>query len=280
MKEKRRMAFLSVVLAVSVLLAGIPALEVNADTNAILQDAVSYIDHNVSGSGENTKAVATVQQCSSYMVVTNDTTTLRDGIWYVLGTDINQNSRIEVAANATANLILRDNFTLEATKGITVNSGSTLNIYAQSDGNSMGKLIVPMPGSQTDYFAGIGGGSFGAACGTINIHGGDIQVNGCKGAAIGGARGGTLDGQTVNGGTGGTVTIYGGKVSAKAGDTRLDAGIGGGGSGAEAGNGGDGGMVTIYGGIVNADSSGGAAIGGGGCTNTGIAAGKGAIVTI
>lgn len=232
--------------------------------------AVSYIDHTVSGSGENTKAAAVTGTCSDYTLITEDTTSWGGDTCYVAGSaapisdpvNITIDSRITVTGNV--NLILCDNCTLTAAYGITVEEGNTLNIYAQSEGENMGKLIVPresLPASDALYYAGIGGGSDGASCGTVNIHGGDMEINGYNGAGIGGAKG------TSGGGGGGTVTIYGGRVNARS--ASVGAGIGGGGVsldiGADSVDSGEGSVVTVYGGDVTAEAAGGGAgIGGGG----------------
>ncbi|MBR3561144.1 MAG: hypothetical protein IKN81_06440, partial [Oscillospiraceae bacterium] len=183
--------------------------------------------------------------------------------WYVVDKNVTIDER--VAVTGTVHLILCDGAELKATKGITT-TGATLNIYAQSTGDNMGKLTAT-GGSGA---AGIGGyfdnnsfTSYGG--GTVTINGGTVNATGgSNGAGIGGggnADGGTvtINGGTVNatggngaagiggggaGGNGGTVTINGGTVTATGGDS--GAGIGGGGYEA------DGGTVTINGGTVNA----------------------------
>jgi hypothetical protein len=157
--------------------------------------------------------------------------------------------------NTTVNLILCDNAQITLTEGLFVKSGSTLNIYCQSYGDNMGKLITQNP---HDYFSGIGarGGDDGAGnAGTINIHGGDITARGGKwGAGIGG---GYEYEQTFNCGT---ITIYGGKISATGGGDSYDNG----GAGIGCGYRGQGGSITIYGGEITATGgSNGAGIGGG-----------------
>jgi hypothetical protein len=115
--------------------------------------------------------------------------------------------------------------------------GSTLNIYAQSEGPNVGSLEV----CGGMYSAGIGGGEKSSG-GKINIYGGKIIVEGgYHGAGIGGGEGGTIE----------EVNIYGGIVEAKSypwGGPEAAA-IGGGFNG-------DGGRVAIYGGSVKADGRG------------------------
>ncbi|MCR4818688.1 MAG: hypothetical protein K5841_07000, partial [Fretibacterium sp.] len=113
-----------------------------------------------------------------------------------------------ITVSGTVNLILRDGATLKLEKGITVASGKTLNIYAQSGGT--GVLIA----SGEDNAAGIGGGQT-ASNGTVNIYAGTVTATGGQnGAGIGGG---------VNG-AGGTVTIHGGLVTATGGEGAIGAG--------------------------------------------------------
>lgn len=163
------------------------------------------------------------------------------------------------------NLILRDDATLEAQKGITVSRGNALNIYAQSTGDRKGKLYAGCylgpPGITVtcdDEKSGIGG------CGTdksgnITINGGDITACGGKNASGIGGGGAGVDGCT--GGDGGTIEIGDeAEVYAYGGD-KGGAGIGG---GRRNGKGGAGGTIKIEGGTVEATNYyKGAAIGGG-----------------
>lgn len=146
-------------------------------------------------------------------------------------------NRINVAG--TANVILKDVAALTAGKGVEVNSGSTLNIYAQSNGENMGKLIANGPVAH----AGIGSSDQNNS-GGIYVHGGNITATSAStGAGIGGGRYGS-----------GTVTIYGGDITATGGSADPGSGYNGhrvNGSGAGIGNGAyevSGGAVTILGG--------------------------------
>ena len=191
------------------------------------------------------------------------TTTALDGsgMWYVASGELTFNSRVTVSGDV--NLLLCNDATLTANKGIVVGEGATLTIYGQS-GDS-GKLIA----KSSD------GAAIGAldetAGGSVIIKGGNIKANGGgKDAGIGAGKGSSgfesieIYGGTVNATGGksgagigrgkensddkcGPVTIYGGKVTAKGGSEA--AGIGGG----EHSNGG---VITINGGKV--DSYGGA----------------------
>ena len=227
------------------------------------QEKVSYIDPTK----EQTK-----QTCDSATVVTETDTAWgasdSQEHWYVVNSNVTINTRVTVTGDV--HLILKDGFTLNATKGINVSKGNSLTIYAQSAGEGMGKLIttgsVSVAGIGGIWFygadsanctsgtitinggmvkatggyssAGIGGSSSGGAGGTITINGGTVTATGGSGGAgIGGRREGT---------SGGTITINGGHVTANGSQRSFySAGIGGGFKGA-------GGSITINGGVVDA----------------------------
>jgi hypothetical protein len=208
---------------------------VQTKTFMILGSTVSYLDEN----GE-TRSRA-VSDCTVY----DGRNALTDG-WYLMCGDT-ANRRVTVTGDVK--IILMDGVTQRIPKGITVNEGNTLTIYAQSavdetggvaaEQQSCGKLIVD--GVETCY-AGIGGTTY-TSYGTIIINGGVIEATGGKhvnwndsGAGIGG---GYVSGN-------GTVTINGGYVRAIGGQTA--AGIG---SGDESSSY-NGGTITINGGIVHA----------------------------
>lgn len=198
------------------------------------------------------KVTFSEKTCTDYTVVTASDTawgTAGNETWYVVNSTFENSNRITV--NGTVNLILCDGAKLTASKGITVTSGKTLNIYAQSENESKGELFATGDEDENNRkYAAIGGCDQGQSGGTVNIHGGTVTANGILyGAGIGGA----------NFGSGGNVTIYGGAVNATGGSSA--AGIG-------AGNNYDqpltAGTVTIYGGTVNATGGySGAGIGGG-----------------
>ena len=211
----------------------------------------------------NNKVTYTTQTCDSYTVVTSSTTSFENGKWYVVSETVEVPSRITVTG--TANLILCDGATLTAQKGITVDSSATLNIYAQSEGDTAGKLVA----NADSYNAAIGGwsndGRQGHDSGTINIHGGNLNVTGGYGAAaIGGGYNTTFT----------SVSIYGGTINATSGND-AGAAIGTGDGGNSAGK-----TITIYGGTVNATGVGCAAgIGGGGDSGAGTVTINGGTVT-
>ena len=204
---------------------GIKKIEVYGYAEPATVDPVSYMAWN----GSELVNKTGIDACADYTVVTSTTTSFADGKWYVVNSDVTVSERITVTG--TANLILRDGAKLTASKGITVNSGNTINIYAQSGGT--GELSA----GNTTNAAGIGGGERYQSSGTVNIHGGKITANGgSTSSGIGGA----LDGGN------GEVNIYGGEVIARGQNNA--AGIGG-----YAGK--SGGTVSIYGGTVNASGS-------------------------
>ena len=182
--------------------------------------------------------VRNLQFCQTYTPLNNDTTRLEDGVWYVAEGTLDLNA---VTVSGDAHLILTNGCVLNA-RGITVDHGNSLTIYAQSLSElEMGRLIT----KGGTFSAGIGGAG-GTKGGTVTIHGGNVTATGgSKAAGIGGG----------NQADGGTVTIYDGIVTAKGGADA--AGIGGGHTG-------KGGSLTVTGGTVIATGGNyGAGIGGG-----------------
>lgn len=180
----------------------------------------------------------------SAVIVNGDIDTLDSGKFYVIDGDIRIKHRVTVKGDVT--LVLKDNSTLRIANGLvecglTVNAGSSLSVYAQSDGETAGKLIAE--GDLNS--AGIGGGRYGSG-GNIAIYGGNVTaVGGQYGAGIGGGQDGN----------GGNVDIYGGVIKASGGT---------GGAGIGSGFFADGGKVNIYGGtVITAGGYSGAGIGGG-----------------
>ena len=133
-----------------------------------------------------------------------------------------------------AHLILEDGAQLYC-KHVKLETGHSLSIYSQSDGDKKGNLTADNRGNYT-YAAGIGGGDE-ATSGTLIVHGGTVEAHGYGSAAgIGGGDSGSC----------GDVIVYGGHVTGVGG--KYAAGIGGGEDrGINYGN-----SVTIYGGRVEA----------------------------
>ena len=118
--------------------------------------SVSYIDEN----GES--------QTVDALPVSSSSTTLSAGWYYVEG-DVTINGQLSLTGDAGyVNLILNDGATLtinSTTSGIVSTGSQTLFIYAQSSGNSMGKLIIDATNAAIN-------------CYDVSIYGGNVQV-GC-----------------------------------------------------------------------------------------------------
>ena len=185
-------------------------------------DGISYLD-----------ATGTQQSCTTYTTVESSSTSWNSG-WYVVSSSTTIADRITVSG--TVNLILCDGATLTASKGITVGSSATLNIYAQTnDEATMGALVADATNDNANWYAGIGGVEDTDA-GMITINGGQINATGWCAAGIG-SGGGT---STV-----GTITINGGIVTAQD-NAHYGAGIGGGFSGGKAST------INLNGGVIHA----------------------------
>ena len=147
-------------------------------------------------------------------LLTSDTASWSDG-WYMVPNSVNISSRVTVTGDV--HLILADDCSLNATRGINVSGTNSLTIYAQSAGEGMGKLTA----NGERYQAGIGGGNF-ETCGTITINGGIICATALEDYTSGTAGIGCgWQGQ------GGTIIINGGKVVATSSGYYSGAGIGG-----------------------------------------------------
>ena len=196
-------------------------------------DGVSYLDAD--GVGQTANGVTEI---------TSGSTALSAG-WYAVTADTEINSRITCTGDV--NLILCNDATLTAHKGITVSGENSLTIYQQAEAENAetGTLIIDQA---DDSNAGIGGADY-VNSGYITINGGTVTAKGgLMSAGIGGGEASTGEHITINGGT---VRATGGYSGA---------GIGGGMFGA--------GTVTINGGNVTATGGfSGAGIGGGYCSS-------------
>lgn len=247
---------------------------------------VTYIDYN-----EGTFIEAT---CDNYSVITPNRTVLDAG-WWVVNSDTRVDQPLTVIGDV--HLILADGVKFTASKGIRVNYSNSepnnLTIYAQSDGEGMGSLIVNDPASGC---AGIGGEK-GKSHGTITINGGAFTVKGNDAAGIGSgqdaksmsegsyiyihggdinATGGSWSAGVGGGdyGGGGHIIITGGKLTAHGGSGKGGAGIGGS-DGYRALE------INISGGIINAIGGGNSpGIGGGGSWSTSGTGGRSGAITI
>ena len=219
---------------------------------ALAADSVFYVEYSWD---EDTSTLASeTKSVTEYTTVTNSDTAwgaAGETTWYVADGDVSISNR--VAVNGSVNLLLKDDCELSP-DFIIISAGSTLTIYAQTEGETAGKLVCS--------------NGIGTVGSTLIIHGGTVNATGTIGAGIGGRSSGEQ---------GGTVTIYGGTVTATG---YQGAGIGGGSSSRVVSNVnvidsscGNGGTVTIYGGTVNASGTNGAGIGGGSAA-TGFYAGQ------
>ena len=229
----------------SITLTGVGVKDFNYEDRyyvlAIAQDAwiepmdstlpeVSYINAR----GE-VKTLSDYRRLSTRPDVTNDMFTSG---WYVVDKDLTFENRPTIQGEV--NLLLTDGVTLNMVHGIRNFEGQTLNIYAQSTGENMGKLIA----GSYEHQAGIGGNE-NENNGTINIYGGNIYAKSAgEGAGIGGG----------DSGNGGEINIYDGNIEAIA-DFQGNPFKKGVGAGIGGGDCGDGGIVRIYSGTVKATAN-------------------------
>jgi hypothetical protein len=202
--------------------------------------------------------------------ITAGMTTLTSG-WYVVRGYVLFNNNLEISGDVK--LILTDGGYLGAYYRVVVNQGNSLTIYAQSDGDGMGRM----------WARGIGGAEHtGQSAGTITIHGGDISSTYNRGSAgIGGGAGMESGGVESPGGSGGTITIYGGDFDLIANGGAVIGGGDAGGAGHADASGGDGGNISIYGGTISTTVGGdSAAIGGGAGYNYSNTGGNGGVINI
>ena len=157
---------LSLLLAVVMVVGLLPGFSLTANAAS----GISYLDAN-----------GNAQTHDATEVTANDSTWSSG--WYVVNEDITISGRVTVSG--AVYLILADGKTLNAEQGITVSSGNSLTIYAQSKGDGMGALTAT---SRTGAAA-IGGNNEDGkyAGGTIIINGGAITATNTSGAGIGGS---------------------------------------------------------------------------------------------
>ena len=164
-----------------------PAEEEEEEFATLMADSVTYLDTD----GSSKEADATG-------VMDSDSAVTWSAGWYVVNGAVTIAGRITVSG--TVNLILAGGANLTASESITVTGSNKLTIYAQSTGDSMGKLSAKGGDNQ----AGIGGGNGGAG-GAISITGGTVTANG------------NVGGYSNNGdnrAAGNSISITGGTVTA------------------------------------------------------------------
>ncbi len=134
--------------------------------------------------------------------------------WFYVKDDVTIDSR--VTCHGTVNLILEDEAKLTVPKGITVQDGTTFNVYVRTtDESKVGTLIagteegmwpegeIPPSNAGIGGIQGEGSDDTPANAGNIVIRGGNVQAWGTSAGIGNGA-----------GGNGGSVTIYSGTVTA------------------------------------------------------------------
>ncbi len=223
--------------------ARIPHVDENEDDICDVCSAAhaAYLDYN-----ETTGAVDTEHMVWAENVIDEATDSFVTG-WNVVKGAVEFEDRIVLPANVK--LVLANDATLTAKKGITVAEDGDFAVYAQSnDAATMGKLIVPE--STLDYYAGIGCEEK-ESCGNIAVYGGALTVmGGYDSAAIGSGFKSAC----------GDISIYGGIVTVTGGG--FGAGIGSGSGNSDFVT--SCGIITISGGVVTAQGGGsGAGIGSG-----------------
>lgn len=184
-----------------IILFGAPEVYAQAPTE------IQFLDEN-----------GTTQICNNYKAVTQNMATLGSQgttTWYAVESDTIINDRIMILGDV--HLILSDNTTLDAKRGISVIDNNRFTVYAQSDDGNMGRLIATghYANAVNHYHsAGIGGDSQDNV-GTITINGGNITaIGGGYAAGIGGGYYGSAGGNRQNGYGGGDITISGGVITA------------------------------------------------------------------
>ncbi|MBR2968727.1 MAG: hypothetical protein IKC36_02680 [Clostridia bacterium] len=167
-------------------------------------EGVAYIDRYWDGTKLVEEVKATLEKP---IEVTESTDTMTDG-WYLMNSTFTKVGSLTVSG--TVHLIIGNDANVNIRKGLIVNAGNTLYIYAQSnDPAVMGTLTA----TAYDQGAGIGG-AYETDAGTIIINGGRINADSGNSA---GKNGMVVSGAAIGGGysaNAGSVTINGGIISA------------------------------------------------------------------
>ena len=148
---------------------------------ALAADEVSYLAYSWDGS----KLTSEMKSVTDYTLVASTDTAwgaAGETTWYVADGDVSISNQVDV--NGSVNLLLKDDCELSP-NFIIISAGSTLTIYAQTEGETAGKLVCS--------------NGIGTVGSTLIIHGGTVNATGTIGAGIGGRS---------RCETGGTVTIY------------------------------------------------------------------------
>lgn len=183
--SKTSMKFTSVMLAIMMIISILTTTAFANEDGTVSSDGVSYlVPTYVGGDASNGVDDWETKSVTTYTSVATDSTSWSAG-WYVVDSTVTISTRITVTGDV--HLILVDGCTLTASAGITVEGTDSLTIYAQSTGDSMGKLVATATASPSDLYcstdAGIGGtagdgDTAGNSAGTITINGGNITATG------------------------------------------------------------------------------------------------------
>lgn len=235
MKKLKKTVVVSV-LTLCMMIALLPCSVFAADVGSSnSQEPVTYIERSWNGS----EVVETTRTVTDYIEVTPDTTYFANEKIYVVKGDVTVSDRI--LCDSHSRLVLTDGCTLQAEKGIGVDSGALFEIFGQ-EGNS-GKLIANKKGENRDC-AGIGG-NHGSVRSTIQIHGGYVCAYPASDSWAPAIGGGTY-------GRGYELTVYGGFVKAYG---SYGAAIGKG-HGDSTFNGKGNTTISLYGGTIEAENGG------------------------
>ena len=170
-----------------------------AEYTDVLYETLPNLDRSVQVSYQNlSKQNKTVTAAK----IVGDETTLTSG-WYAVTDDVTINSRVYCDGNV--NLILCDGAKCSSKNGIGMRDSSSLTIWAQSDGDNMGKLNIDQYGL---YTAAIGADSVhypNSNSFSVTINGGDLDLKGGYDDMVIGC----IKGQSL------TLTINGGDVYAR-----------------------------------------------------------------
>lgn len=222
--------------------------------SANAEEGVTYVDRT----WDESSVLASTNTCMDCGRLDESTEELSTG-WYAVDSDLTLDNRLNIPNDQDVHLILCDDCTLEAPKGVIVGDTGTLTVYGQSndtgvleahnpDGAGIGGLDEKKAGTMIFKGGTINafGGGKDAGIGTgkndksefrmIEIYGGTVNAQGgIMGAGIGAGRDNDTNDEVIN--------IYGGTVNATGGE--CGAGIGGGEDSAVN-------EINIYGGTVNA----------------------------
>ena len=130
-----------------------------AAVTALAADEVSYLAYSWDGS----KLTSEMKSVTDYTLVASTDTAwgaAGETTWYVADGDVSISNRVDV--NGSVNLLLKDDCELSP-DFIIISAGSTLTIYAQTEGETAGKLVC---------------NGIGTVGSTLIIHGGTVNATG------------------------------------------------------------------------------------------------------